>query len=223
MSIAIPCYEMHGRGVEFLNRSLRIINDQHLDKNLFELVISDHSIDDNVKKCCKNFPDLNIKYFKNSHGRGSMSANLNNCILHSSGRYIKPIFQDDYLFSPRSLELIYNNIEHPWAAYEYIHFDENNYYNKRTPFTNDRFIDGINTLGPPTVISIINDGELFDENLSWFMDVEFYHRMMIKYGHPTIFKCDIPICTVTTWSGQTTQSVDQELIDKELSYIKYLL
>ena len=223
LSVAIPCYEMSGRGVEFLEKSLSIIKNQNVDFSEIEVVISDHSINDDIKKCCDNYKNINLKYYKNEECRGSMSGNINSCIRQSSGKYIKPLFQDDFLNSPNSLKVILENLNYSWIAHEYTHLDlsTDSFYNQRTPFYNDRILDGINTIGPPTVTVFLNDNNYFDENLLWFMDIEFYHRMMKKYGHHIVLKCDNPIATVTTWSGQTTEtSINQTLIDKETSYIK---
>lgn len=222
LSLNIPCYEMSGHGAAHLKESLNVIRTQECDFSEVEIVISDHSLDDEIELCCREYEDLNIKYFKNSHGRGSMSANLNSCIKHSSGKYIKPLFQDDLFYYSKSLKHILDNLGDPWMAHEYTHLDgtTGSYYNQRTPFINDNFIGGINTLGPPSVICFVNDGTLFDEDLSYLMDTEFYHRMMLKYGPPTILQSKTPIGVVRTWSGQTTQSVTQDMIDKELSHIK---
>jgi glycosyltransferase involved in cell wall biosynthesis len=223
LSVAIPCYEMSGKGVEFLEKSLKIIESQNIDFSKIEIVISDHSINDDIKKCCDKYKNINLKYYKNEECRGSMSGNINSCIRQSSGEYIKPLFQDDFLNSSNSLKAILDNLNSPWIAHEYTHLDlsTDSFYNQRTPFYNDRILEGINTIGPPTVTAFLNDNNYFDENLLWFMDIEFYHRMMIKYGHPTILKCNDPIATVTTWSGQTTEtSINQALIDKETNYIK---
>lgn len=222
LSLCIPCYEMSGVGAKYLSESLSIIRTQECDLSDIEIIVSDHSLNDEIEKCCANFKDLNVKYFKNSHGRGSMSANLNNCIKNSSAKYIKPLFQDDLFYYSRSLKHILNNLKDAWYAHEYTHLngDTNAYYNQRTPYSNDNFIGGVNSLGPPTAIYFINDDNYFDEELSYMMDTEFYHRMIIKYGQPTILKSSIPLGVVRTWSGQTTQSTTRNMIDKEHIYIK---
>jgi len=46
ISIAIPCYEMHGRGTEMLQYSLNTIKKQV--NSDFEVVISDHSKNDDI-------------------------------------------------------------------------------------------------------------------------------------------------------------------------------
>lgn len=224
LSVCIPCYEMNGKGSEFLKKSLTILSNQIVDFSKFEVVISDHSINDDIKNICLEFPKLNLKYHRNELDRGSMSGNINNCILKSSGKYIKPLFQDDFLYHEKSLKHILENLQDSWMAHEYTHLDYSNYnfYNQRTPYYNNGMVDGVNTIGPPSSVIFLNDDNFFDTNLLWFMDTEFYFRMYKKYGEPTILKSNLPIGVVTTWSGQTTNTeINQELIDKETAYIKY--
>ena len=109
-------------------------------------------------------------------------------------------------------------------ANEYTHLDlsNNSFYNQRTPSYNEGMKNGENTIGPPSSTIFLNDDNYFDMNLLWFMDTEFYYRMYLKYGLPTILKSSIPLNVVTTWSGQTTSTrITRELIDKEHSYINY--
>ena len=47
ISIAIPCYEYSGMGAEILEHSFHQMNIQTFKD--FDVIISDHSIDDNVK------------------------------------------------------------------------------------------------------------------------------------------------------------------------------
>jgi GT2 family glycosyltransferase len=78
MSIAIPCYEMNGRGVEMLSHSLSVLKQQTFTD--FEVVVSDHSVDNDIYNICQNQKLLNIKYIRNEQKRGSSSANINNAI-----------------------------------------------------------------------------------------------------------------------------------------------
>ena len=60
VSICIPCYEMNGKGVEFLNYSFEILKNQSY-KN-FEIIISDNSKSDVIENLCKNWNDkLNLQ------------------------------------------------------------------------------------------------------------------------------------------------------------------
>ena len=94
-SVVIPCWEIKGKGVDYLEWSFNILANQTFKD--FEVVISDHSVDDEIRDLCDRWlPYLDIIYTKNSHGRGKISPNLNNAIRHATGKYIKILFQDDF-------------------------------------------------------------------------------------------------------------------------------
>src|SRR5690606_32499532 len=108
VSIAIPCYEMNGRGAFFLDYNLSKISTQtHPD---IEVVISDHSKNDVIWDRANEWSSrLNIKYCRYTEHYGSSSANTNNAIRHSSGDIIKILCQDDYLYSDHAIETIVKN------------------------------------------------------------------------------------------------------------------
>lgn len=44
---------------------------------------------------------------------------------------------------------------------------------------------GVNTIGPPSVLSFVNAPPLlFNEDLVWLMDCEYYMRLLRRYGPP---------------------------------------
>jgi glycosyltransferase involved in cell wall biosynthesis len=223
LSIVIPCYEMGGNGKPFLERLLKTIILQDADIENFEVIVSDHSEDFLLRDTCLKFSDkLKLNYFKNPDNRGSSSANLNNAIINSNGEYIKPIFQDDFLHTVEDISIILENLNHDWSAHPYIHFDEDSktYFNSRIPSYNEGILYGVNTIGPPTCVVFRNDENYFDENLIWFMDCEFYHRMYMKYGKPNIIKSG-PISVNTVWKGQITNTlITDSVITKEMNYLK---
>ena len=95
ISIAIPTWESYGRGSEFLDDLLRTIEIQHFKD--FEVVISDHSENDDVYNKVLEFNSkFQIKYIENNKNRGNSPANINNAIGNCSGEIIKIMFQDDF-------------------------------------------------------------------------------------------------------------------------------
>lgn len=190
VSIPIPCYEMGGDGVKYLDFCLNKILIQ--DYPNIEIVISDHSKDDDVKKSLKKWETLlNIKYINNPHKRGSSSANLNVALQNCTGDLIKIIFQDDYLLESNSLSTLvtcFNRGNSQWLATACGHSNDRiNVFNPHLPKYNDLIAYGTNTISSPSVIMVKNqDLELFDENLIWLMDCEYYKRMYDKFGLPII-------------------------------------
>jgi hypothetical protein len=224
-SIAIPTYEMAGKGAEFLNFSLDILNKQTFKD--FEVVISDHSLNDEVKNVVDIWSKiLDIKYFRNNYKRGASSPNLNNAIKNCTGSWIKILFQDDYLFGEDSLKnhntfIIEQNIKHWLASATERSMDGINVYMPHYPRWNVNMVYGINTISSPSVICFKNEfgnNLKFDENLVWLMDVEFYHRMYIKFGEPKYIHT-INIVN-RTWESQVSSTLSEEIKNNEHKLIE---
>jgi glycosyltransferase involved in cell wall biosynthesis len=219
ISIAIPCYEMGGWGYNFLQYSLDILKKQNfLD---FEVVVSDHSIDNEIKKTCDKNKDLNIKYIKNKKNRGSSSANANSAILNSSGEIIKILCQDDYLYGVDAIKNIVVGFDYKrkWLLSSYLHTqDRKNFINYHLPkFSNKIYLE--NLVGTHSCLSILNDDPIFfDDNLIWYMDCDYYYRMYKKYNNPVILT--EPTVVQFLWSGQVTNTlITDELVKREEEYI----
>ena len=109
-SIAIPAYEMHGYGVEYLRHSFSVLNKQTFKD--FKLIVSDHSRDNGVKDSCQIWrKELHIKYFRNDYKVSESSPNINNAIKQSTGEWIKLLFQDDFLYGAIALENLKTHID----------------------------------------------------------------------------------------------------------------
>jgi len=191
ISICIPTWEQYGRGVEFLKNNFEVLLSQTY-KN-FNVIISDHSKDDNIKLLCDEYSNhFEIKYFKNENFLGNGPANTNNAILNADGDIIKIIFQDDYLFDERALELTskeFENDECMWlvCGCNHTHDDGITHSNPMTPYWNDAIKRGVNTISSPSVLSFRNNNPcLFDENLTMLMDCDMYQQLFVRYGLPTI-------------------------------------
>jgi glycosyltransferase involved in cell wall biosynthesis len=219
ISVAIAAYEMNGKGDVFLRNCINsIISQSHPN---VEIVISDHSINDDLEKVCSEFP--NIVYIKNANLRGSSSANFNNAIKHSSGDYIKILCQDDYLYGNDALlntEKAFSETDSKWLVSPYYHTsDGENVHSLHYPADNHEYLPLVNRTGTHSCLTIRNDVNLlFDENLIWFMDCEYYSRLFNAYEHPVYIKD--PTMVQTLWKGQVTNTrITGELVEKETNYI----
>ncbi len=190
-SVAIPTYGYNGKGTDFLEHSFNILVSQKFKD--FEVVVSDHSVDDTIKNMCIKWKSkLNIFYIRNEKGRGIISPNLNSALQNCKGKWIKILFQDDFLFDTLSLEKQYNFIKSnngmKWFATRFCHSsDGKNFYRDFYPQWVDNIWTGNNLIGCPSVITIKSDSLLlFDENLNWLMDCEYYQRMFLKCGKPLV-------------------------------------
>jgi glycosyltransferase involved in cell wall biosynthesis len=222
VSICIPVYEMRGKGVEYLKHSLNILINQTY-KN-FEVIISDNSQDNEIEKVCNDFKDkLSIHHHYNDREPKGMSSNINNALLKANGEIIKILFQDDFLVDNNSLEqqLIHfvGNHNH-WLITACCHSkDDLRFYNSFYPKYHDNIHYGENTISSPSVLMFRNeDVELFDENLFWLMDVDYYKRLYDKFGFPSI--CNYITVVIREHSNQVSHTLaTEERRKKELNYI----
>jgi dTDP-4-dehydrorhamnose reductase len=222
-SISIPTYGYNGKGVEFLEFSFNKLYEQSFKD--FEIVISDHSTDDTIKSVCDNWKDkLNIIHFFNEKGRGIISPNINESMKNCNGKWIKILFQDDFLYDSKSLETQFNFINKNenliWFVSKFYHSDDGiNFYRLFLPEWNELIWTGNNTMGCPSGVTIKNENLLFfDEELNWLMDCDFYTRMKIKFGTPLILD-EITVVN-RTWGERLTDTIPQELKDKEFDMLK---
>jgi glycosyltransferase involved in cell wall biosynthesis len=208
-SIAIPTYGYNGRGVEFINHNLNLIEKQTFKD--FEIVISDHSVDDTIKNVIDTFiinSNCKVTFIKCEHGRGYISPNLNNALKHSNGKYIKVLFQDDFLYDDNSLqkqyEILNENPDIKWLVTTFQHSnDGSTFYRLYNPTYSDNIWTGNNTLGNPSNLTLKNKDLLFfDEELNWLVDCEYYYRMFLKHGKPTIIN-EVTVVNRTHGGGLT--------------------
>jgi len=216
-SICIPTWEQHGHGKKFLSQLLDSIYRQTFGD--YEIVISDHSLNDDIENFLQNKPK--IKYIKYNENYGNGVSNVNNALKHAEGEVIKIMFQDDFFFSSNSLEKINTNFNNgcKWLVSACNHTNDGlNFYRNFFPQWNDRLLYGINTISSPSVISFKNDNILFfDEKLTMLMDVEYYHQLFLKYGYP----CFLQEILITNRLHEfQISSIYNKDINQEIDHIK---
>jgi glycosyltransferase involved in cell wall biosynthesis len=192
ISICIPSYEANGRGVEFIDKNIQSILSQTY-KNM-EIVISDHSKNDDIENHIKGLGLDNIVYLRNTENIGFPAHNTNNAIKNSSGDYIKLMNLDDFIVGEDTLQLMVNLLlnEGKWVISGCIHYDYGNgsLTNPIIPRIEGdgrHLIRGINFVGCPSVGLIPRD-EYFDTEVLYMIDCELWYRMFIKYGYPGVLK-----------------------------------
>ena len=222
VSICIPCYEMHGKGGEFLSFNLsKILNQTY--KN-YEVVVSDHSVSNLIKDVCDHYSSLgmDVKYLKNDLNRGNSSSNINNAILQSNGEIIKILFQDDFFFHPQSLEDIVSQFSEGgvnWLVTACCHSrDGVNFERDYYPQYTEDIMEGNNLISSPSVLSFLRDENitLFDEKLVWLMDCDIYKRLYLRYGDP-LYLNSINVVN-RTWDGQFNNHIPWEKKMWEIEY-----
>jgi hypothetical protein len=221
ISICVPCYEMHGKGSEYLNILLSTLLEQTFKK--FEVVISDQSLDNSVFDTCENFRNkLDIKYIK-CEQRGKSSFNLNNAIHNAKYDIIKPIFQDDFLIDINCLYYISQIPEtDKWGGIGFTHFNEVGKHvgNTLLPLYNFNIKNGVNTFGSPSVCFFRKEENYFNNELVWLMDCEFYEKMYRKYGPPRLINT-IGV-GVRLWGDSYSYHISDEIKNKENQIVRGL-
>ena len=122
---------------------------------------------------------------------GAMAENTNSAIKRATGDIIKILYMDDYLAHSDSLKNLAENFEGGWLATGCVHdYGDGVLKDPHIPK-----IDGImgksvsNTIGSPSVIAFENkDPLLFDENMGWVLDIDYYRRLCKRYGGLTIIE-----------------------------------
>ena len=218
ISICIPTYEMHGEAKRLLTRSFDMLLKQTY-KN-FEVIISDNSEDDVIKTLCENpdYQSLNIKYSKNP--RKGLAPNINEAIKKATGKLIKILFMDDFFADENSLKDIVNNFHGHWLVTGCGHDNGNGKVsNIHFPVYNKNLHLGKNTIGSPSVLTIKNENPLlFDENLTWVVDCDYYKRLYDKYGKPDILnKVNV---IIGLGEHQTTNHLNNKFKSREYEYIE---
>lgn len=218
-SIAIPTWEINGLGAQYLDHSFNILANQTFKD--FDVVVSDHSIDDEVRNVCSKWEEyIEILYVKNDVGRGRIAPNLNVAMRNCLGEYIKILFQDDFLYGEDSLMNIkyaidnsYNEVK--WLVTGCCHTkDGETLYDQMVPFYNDKIYTGYNTISCPSVLTVKLDTCTlsFNEDLNWLVDCEYYKRCYDTFGLPTVVA---DVCTVNRDSEVRTTNMMTEQMKQE--------
>ncbi|MBI3631989.1 MAG: glycosyltransferase family 2 protein [Candidatus Vogelbacteria bacterium] len=222
ISICIPTYEMYGKGAFFLKRSLGMLTRQTFKD--FDVVISDYSKDSEIKDLCEKYKGkLDIHYFKNNNPVVGMSLNVNNAIANATGKLIKILFLDDSLFNENSLTETIRHFDlekDHWLVTGCTHTkDGKTFFRPHLAKYHNKIHMGQNTIGSPSVLTIKNDKPpLFDTNLKWFMDCDYYKRCFDAYGAPKIVDSINVVIGVGSHQISNTEAT-KDLRKAEFKYI----
>ena len=226
ISVCIPTYEAKGKGVFFLEKNLNGILAQTYSN--FEIIISDHSVNDEIERYVTSLNNYRIKYFRYKDYIGKPAYNTNNAINNSTGDYIKIMNQDDYIesndFFEKSIELLNGGYRWVLANFKHLDYTNNRFFRPITPSLigdGRHLLDGINTVGCPSV-GLIPKGEFIDENVTYMIDCDLWYRMFVKYGPPGFIKDEYPI-VIGAGSHNLTEQLKNEMnsmMERDKEYCK---
>jgi len=184
ISIVIPTAEVEGK--KFLQRCLNSIESQTY-KN-YEIIVTEE---------------------------GKVGHNINAGIKKATGDIIKILCHDDYLNGPLSLEEIASAWKGGWLVSACVHDGgDGNLIVTHYPGWNDHIHRGFNTIGGLSVLAFENkDSLLFNEDLEWNIDVDFYRRAFNRYGLPRFLVT--PNVVIGYGNHQATRNIPEEQKHKE--------
>lgn len=185
----------------------------------FEIVVTDNSDDVVIESICSYYK-TGIRYYRNLIK--GMAQNTNEAIRRSNGELIKILYMDDYLAHDKSLLKIVNSFadDDYWlvTGCTHIKLGDNFTQNLHYPSYSEDIHTGNNTIGSPSVLTIRNDHPMmFDENLTWLLDCDYYRRMYEVYGEPTIIR-DVNVI-LGLHPSQATHTMGEERKEMEYQYM----
>ncbi|MGA2161173.1 MAG: glycosyltransferase [Methanoregula sp.] len=212
VSILIPTYNQP----DYLRQALGSIASQTYKD--IEVVITDDSEDNSILFVVDEFSTkLDIKYFKNPVRRGSPD-NWNEAIAQSSGEYIKFLHHDDWFTTEDSLQAYVKALdETPQVnfAFSCTNVCDTNRNIIRTHCPTERELRRLrknpinlfpnnNFVGAPSAtIYRRKVNKLFDKNLKWVVDIDFYISIL-KEDPAFVFIPKNAVCCTYGASGQVT-------------------
>ncbi len=152
-------------------------------------------------------------------GKG-MAYNCNEGIIEATGDLIKILFMDDYLHDKHALKRLVDAHRGMWSATGCVHDNGEQLFNPHLPLWNDKMATGNNTIGSPSVLLFENrkDLPMFDINLKWLIDCDYYQRLYNQYGEPNLIK-EIDI-VIGIHDGQQTNLLSTYIKKREENYVK---
>lgn len=150
---------------------------------------------------------------------GRMAENTNAAIKKAKGEIIKILYMDDFLWTDNALQHVSDKFEGGWMASGCVHTEDGyHFFNPHYPSYNHDITKGDNTIGSPSVVAFANDNPLlFDENMSWLLDVDLYGRLYQRYGEPTII--DYLDVGIGIHPGQMTNLLTEDEKRSEHDYL----
>lgn len=184
ISICIPSYKR----THYLQRLLQSIAEQTFTN--FEVIVSDDSNDDSVKKLIAQFEDkFALKYWQNQTSLGT-PANWNAAIKKASGEWIKLMHDDDWFATPSALQQFadatkqanklivanYNNID----DYNNILYKPSlTSFKKKRLLREPQILLAENIIGQPSVCMVHHSVKAnYDERMKWRVDIDYYMQLL---------------------------------------------
>ena len=210
-SIIIPTFN----SLDLLHNALGSILMQKGDIS-FEIIITDDSSNNDIEKYIKSLGDNRISYFHNKPSLGAV-RNWNQGLKNSNGEYVIVMHHDESFSDENILKTIEERlIENPDIILLNLKVYTNGISTRKKIFSHlapivlqhPTILFAINAIGPcACMVARRSHLQLFDDKLKWFVDVEWYYRL-IKKAKKKIFLKDCYIKSINGHKGQITDNIN---------------
>jgi glycosyltransferase involved in cell wall biosynthesis len=219
VSICIPTYNQ----INHLKKTIDSVLQQTFTD--YEIIITDDSSGAIVKDFVAQY-NLHgkLKYYKNAYNLGS-PENWNEAIRKASGEYIKLLHHDDWLNYDDSLAkfvlLLDNNpgADFAFSATQAVLPGGNDWVHRISSKqfdilrSNPLLLYYNNLIGAPSnTIFRRNLSMLFDKNLKWLVDIEYYLRQMMNNNN-IIYSSELLTVTFLADGSVTNECVNNKQVE----------
>lgn len=216
LSICIPTSDMKDKE-RFFTRCLDSLWKQSYQN--FEVIVTDNSEDKKIEDICEYYKS-GITYYRNPIK--GMAQNTNESIRRAKGKLIKILYMDDYLAHTDSLLKIINHFKGHWLVTACLHDDGIEVFKPHLAKYSPDIYLGNNTIGGPSVLTIKNENPLlFDEEMTWLLDCDYYKRCYDKWGEPDIMRDYNVVMGLHPEQATNTLSRDRKLLEYNYMRKKY--
>jgi glycosyltransferase involved in cell wall biosynthesis len=211
VSICIPAYNQ----VNILQKLLDSILIQTYQD--FEIIICDDSGTEDVKLLVEQIGvNSKLKYYKNHKNLGS-PENWNETLRKAEGEYIKIMHHDDWFSGPESLSrfvdlLDSNKNSHFGFSSSFVMLGDKKWVHKATSNQlavlneDPRILFRGNLVGAPSATIFRKKNLLFDSNIKWLVDIEFYIRYMLSEKKKKAVYIDEPLIVTYGFEGRVSDN-----------------
>ena len=151
----------------------------------YEIIVSDDSTDKGIETIVKHCADKRILYYHNLAPLGT-PENWNNAIRYAKGDYIKVMHHDDWFLTADSLQIMVDALESSQSDFVFCQCGGDgpnhpkrelvqHYIEKSLPLL---LLD--NTIGAPSATLYRRTSLLYDANIKYYVDVDFYIAYLIS-------------------------------------------
>lgn len=223
VSICIPAYN----NTEGIQRLLCSIKQQTFCD--YEVIITDDSQGESIQTLVQKYKELSVRYVKNRYPLGA-ARNCNKAIKLAEGEFIKVMHHDDWFADRKALErfvalmdaqkdikMVFSGT-YQVAQNEYIARSIKDEDAQRLEESPTNLYLG-NYIGAPSATIFRNEGNYFDEQLRWLVDLELYMRILKNHNHFSYTK--EPLICIGISDRQETNSCikDRRLVRYEYWYV----